>query len=237
MVYVMVAMLCVCANAASVNTETDGGKQPRFLVFSGSDTWPQWAFAHSGVLWSPAGLYNEGFTLKLLLNGGVYRYRSAALNDAKILARQSSLAAMPGWRFKRGGFEVTLFAGLDVQNFKFTPDDPESRLRGRQIGVRTGFELWHEPSPTTMLAADASISSIGAGNSARIAYGWRAFDRLYLGPEVQAFTTDRYHHGRVGIHATAFKTAVREWSGAVGFAADNNHRSSAYIRIGVLARR
>jgi hypothetical protein len=237
MVYVMGATLCVCANSASANTETDGGEQPHFLIFFGSDTWPQWAFAHGGVLWSPAGLYNEGFTLKLLLNGGAYRYRSAALNDTKILARQSSIAAMPGWRFKRAGFEVTVFAGLDLQNFKFTPDDPESRLHGRRIGARTGFELWYEPSPTTMLAADASISSISAGNSTRIAFGWRAFDRFYLGPEVQAFSTHPYVHSRVGIHVTAFKSKDREWSGAIGFASDNDHRSGAYLRIGVLTRR
>jgi hypothetical protein len=239
---VMAATLNVCANSAPAKTETnktktDGGEQPHFLIFFGSDIWPHWAFAHGGVLWSPGGLYNEGFTLKLLVNGGAYGYRSGALNNTNILGRQSSITAMPGWRFKRAGGELTAFAGLDLQDFRFTPEDPETRLRGRQIGLRGGLELWHEPSPTTMLAADASISSIGAGNSARIAYGWRVFDRFYLGPEAQAFSTDPYVHGRIGIHVTGLKTEDREWSGAAGFASDNDHRSGIYLRIGVLTRR
>ena len=193
-------------------------------------------FAHAGVLWSPAGLSNEGFTLKVLINGGAYRYISGALNDTTILGRQSSITAMPGWRFKRAGYELTVFAGFDYQQFRFTPDDPDTRLRGSQFGLRAGFELWHEPSPATMLAADASISSIGAGSYARIAYGWRVFDRFYLGPEAQVYATDPYVHGRVGIHITAFKTEDREWSGAVGYATDNDNRSGIYFRIGVLTR-
>jgi hypothetical protein len=173
-------------------------EEQHFLYFFGSDVWPHWAFAHAGVLWSPAGLSNEGFTLKVLINGGAYRYISGALNDTTILGQQSSITAMPGWRFKRAGFEFTIFAGFDYQQFRFTPDDPDTRLRGRHFGLRAGFELWHEPSPATMLTADASISSIGAGSYARIAYGWRLFDRFYLGPEAQIYATDPYVHGRVG---------------------------------------
>jgi len=84
---------------------------------------------------------------------------------------------------------------------------------------------------------DTSVSSIGAGNSARIAFGWRVLDRFYLGPEAQAFSTDPYIHGHVGIHVTGFKTEDREWSGAVGYASDNDHRSGIYLRIGVPTRR
>lgn len=233
----MAATLSVFVNSAPANAKSDGREQPHFLYFFGSDLWPHWAFAHAGALWSPAGLYNEGFTLKFLLNGGAYRYRSGALNDTTIIGRQSSITAMPGWRFKRAGYEVTIFAGFELQQFRFTPDDPETHLRGRHMGLRTGFELWHEPSTTTMLAADASVSTIGAGNHARLAYGWRVFDRFYLGPELQAFNTDHYRHARAGIHITAFKTEDREWSGAIGYASDNDHRTGIYLRIGVLTRR
>ena len=185
------------------NVET-GGREERhieehhLLYFSGSDVWPHWAFAHAGVLWSPSGLSNEGFTVKLLLNSGAYGYRAGALNDTNILGRQSSITAMPGWRFKCANYEITVFAGFDLQNYRLFPDDPDSRLRGRHIGLRGGVELWHQPSTTTMLAADASVSSIGAGNSARVAFGWRLFERFYLGPEAQVYSTDNYVHKRVG---------------------------------------
>ena len=217
--------------------ETKRSDEPHFLYFIGGDQWPHWAFAHVGAIWSPGGLNNEGFALKLLANGGTFHYQSGALNDADILGINYSVAALPGWRFKRDGFEVTVFAGYELQNFRLIPNDPDTRLRGVVTGFRGGFELWHEPSPTTMLAADASASSTGAGHYARLAYGWRLLDRFYLGPESQIYVTDRYTHTRAGVHITALKFDDREISGAVGYATDNDHRSGLYLRIGLLTRR
>jgi hypothetical protein len=212
-------------------------EQHNFLYLSGSDVWRHWAFAHAGAVWSPAGLDNEGFALKLLLNGGVYRYLSGALNNTTVIGRQYSITVLPGWRFKFGNSIVTVYGGFDLQQFRTYPEDPDAKLRGRYFGMRGTVELWHEPSPSTMLAADLSMSSIGGGNYARLAYGWRLFDRFYLGPELQAYMTDQYQHARAGLHVTAFKTEDREWSGAVGYATDNDHRSGFYIRIGTLIRK
>jgi len=212
-------------------------EEHHFLYFYGGDLWPHWAFAHIGALWSPGGLSAEGFTVKALLSGGAYTYRAGALNDVKILAGQYQVTLMPGWRFKHGSTELTVFAGFDLQYFTMSPVDPGTRLIGHYTGLRTGFELWHEPSPATMLAADASASSIRAGDHARVAFVWRLFDRFYFGPEAQLYRTDPYVHRRVGLHVTAFKTEDHEWSGAIGYASDNDNRSGIYFRIGVLARR
>lgn len=215
----------------------NGAKQPRFLYFFGSDLWPHWAFGHGGVLWAPGGLDSEGFAFKLLASGGVFRYRSGALNDLEVIGRNYSLSALPGWRFKRSAIDFVVFAGLDLQQFFLTPNDPQSRLNGRHVGLRAGFELWYEPAAGTMLAADGAISSIGAGEYARVAYGWRLFDRFYIGPEAQIYRTDPYVHTRFGGHITAFKLFEREWSAAAGYATDNDRRAGLYLRLGVLARR
>jgi len=231
---IVAAMLSACG--ARALAEPAAGGEPRWMLFSGGDVWRHWAFMHAGALWSPAGLANEGFALKLLLSGGVFRYRSGALGDATVTGRQLSAAVMPGWRFKRAGAEILVFAGLDLQDFRLAPDDPSSRLRGRHVGARGGLELWHDPSQT-MFAADASFSSIYAGNHARVAAGWRVFERLYLGPEAQVYATEPYRHLRLGVHLTAFKTEYGEWSGALGWAHDSDRRSGVYLRIGVLTRR
>lgn len=231
------ATFCVSRNSPGFAADANRADEPHFLYFVGGDQWPHWIFAHVGASWSPAGLYNEGFVLKLLFNGGTFRYQSGALNDTDVLGINYSIAALPGWRFKRNGFEVTVFAGCETQYFRLAPDDPDARLRGTLTGFRAGFELWHEPSPTTMFAADASVSSTGAGNYARLAYGWRVFDRFYLGPESQVYVTDRYTHTRAGVHVTALKLDDREISGGIGFAADNDHRKGLYVRIGLLTRR
>jgi hypothetical protein len=45
-----------------------------FLFFGGVDLWRYGDFLYGGGLWSPGGLDRDGFTLKLLLNSGRYRY-------------------------------------------------------------------------------------------------------------------------------------------------------------------
>lgn len=118
-----------------------------------------------------------------------------------------------------------------------SPDDPSNRLRGNSIGIRTAVDLWYEPTATTMLAADASVSSILTNNSARLAFGWRAFDAFYVGPETKMFASEGYRQLRFGARITSLKTGNFEWSAAGGWAQDSDRRSSAYLRLGVLTRR
>ncbi len=64
-----------------------------------------------------------------------------------------------------------------------------------------------------------------------------AFDRFYLGPEAQMFASDGYRQLRFGAHVTGFKTEDAEWSAAAGWSDDSDHRTSLYVRFGVLTRR
>src|SRR4051794_32033978 len=55
------------ANEANVaSPRLFGGQAEQVLMFSGYDLWRSGSFAHGGILWSPDGLAQEGFTLKLL---------------------------------------------------------------------------------------------------------------------------------------------------------------------------
>ena len=212
--------------------------EPRFLLFSTADLWRHGGFVHGGLVWSPGGIDHGGFTLKLMLGGGNYRYISGALGDAEVDGRLLAASILPGWRFVRGKFFATIYAGLDLQNHKLTPDDLSAGLRGSYVGLRANVELWYEPTSSTMIAADGSVSSIGASYNARLAFGWRVFDRYYLGPEVQGFSAgDNYRQFRAGLHVTGLRTAWFEWSGGLGWATDSDDRDGLYGRLGVLMRR
>jgi hypothetical protein len=234
----MAAALSVGSSRALAGTDPSSDDQARFLLFSTSDLWRHGGFTHAGVLWAPSGLDREGPVLKLMFGGGVYHYISGALGNAEVRGRQLGGAVLPGWRFVRNGLFVTVFAGLDFQNHRLSPDDPTAGLRGSYVGLRTGFELWYEPTASTMVAADASISTVGPSYSARIAAGWRIFDRFYLGPELGAFAADdNYRQVRAGIHVTGLRTAQFEWSAGLGWAGDSDRRSSAYGKLGLITRR
>ena len=214
---------------------TGAGASAKFLLFSGTDFWRDGAFLYGGLVWSPAGLDRDGFTLKGLIGGGTYRYNSGALST-EVDGREYMGSVMAGWRFKVDRLEATVLVGPDFQDHKLTPDDPGGRLRGSYFGGRAGLDVWYEPTPTLMAAVNTSVSTIASEYAARGAFGFRVLDRLYVGPEAETLGCVGYRVFRFGAHATGLKFGSFEWSAGGGWADDSDRRAGAYGHIGVLAR-
>lgn len=232
------AALAICCVGVSIDPAWAGDDgAAHVILFSGNDFWLNGAFAYGGLLWSPGGLESPGFTLKALLSGGLYRYNAGDLGGERVQGTQLAGELLPGWRFKRDRFELKVFLGPVIQNNRLDPDDPGDRLRGNALGARFAVDLWNEPTATTMVAADASLSTIATNYSARAAYGWRVLDRFYTGPETQIYGGDGYRQLRFGVHVTSLKIGGNEWSLAGGWALDSNDRSGPYLRIGFMERR
>jgi Cellulose biosynthesis protein BcsS len=237
----MLIAACVLASSAVAEEQAgsgathDGRSSAKVLLFSGADFWRNGAFLHGGLMWSPGGLDQDGFTLKLLIGGGTYRYDSGLLGT-EVIGRQYFGSALAGWRVKSEGFEATIFIGPDLQDHKLDPDDPGARLRGRYLGVRAGLDVWYEPWPGVMTAFNGSAAAPTSDFSLRAAAGIRLFDRVFVGPEGQVFGCADYRQYRAGLHATALKVGKLEWSAGGGWVTDSDRRSGAYGRIGVLAR-
>jgi hypothetical protein len=134
----------IATDAPAESHLSGGGSPEKFLYFSGFDLWRSGGSFYGGMQWAPRGLNEDGFTLKLLLAEGTYRYFAGATN-----IRGTGLLAsiMPGWRIKRGDFEARIFAGLDLQNHRTSPEDPGNSLRGNHAGLRVGADLWWERRP------------------------------------------------------------------------------------------
>jgi len=211
----------------------------RTILFSGRDLWRNGAFAYGGLVFAPGGLEDDGFLLKILLSGGLYRYDSQNLS-ARVIGAELLAQALPGWRIKRGKAEFKFFMGPEIQRYRLWPDDSANRLRGNLFGLRTAAEMWYEPTATTMIAIDVSLSSIATTNSARVAYGWHVFEEMlggiYVGPEIQYFGAGSYRHLRLGAHVTSLKTDDIEWSAAVGWASDSARRTGSYVRLNLMKR-
>jgi hypothetical protein len=212
----------------------------RTILFSGRDFWRNGAFAYGGLLFAPGGIEDDGYLLKILLSGGLYRYDAENLGGERVIGAEWLAQVLPGWRIKRGNAEFKFFMGPEFQKHRLWPDDPANRLRGNSFGLRAAGEIWYEPTPATMIAFDVSLSSIATSNSARGAYGWRVLedmlDGVYVGPEIQYFGSDGYRHLRLGAHLTSMKTEDIEWSAACGWARDSERRASLYVRLNIMKR-
>jgi hypothetical protein len=231
-----VALVTLCHPSAQA--DSFARNDDTFLFFSGTDLWRHGSFSYGGTLWSPDGVNRGGLTFKALIGAGSYQYRSGALDDAQVTGTQLTGSALAGWRFVRDKTFVTVFAGLDLQHHRTTPFDPGSDLNGNHAGIRGAVEFWHEPDALTMIAADATVSSIGPSYAGRAAFGWRIADAFYLGPEVGGFVSgDSYKQLRAGLHVTGFRFAWVEWSAGAGWAIDSDDRDGFYARLGLHMRR
>lgn len=212
-----------------------GSENPSFLLLSGIDLWRYGAFLDGGLLWSPAGLDTNGFTFKMLLDGGRYSYVSGGLQQA-IDGTMVSAAALPGWRLTHDGLTVTLFAGPLVQDYRLAPNDPGSRLNGFYLGGQTEADIWYQPNTFTMASFEGAISSIGPTGYIRGAIGLRLFASAFVGPEMGQFWCADYEQLEFGAHVTALRIHSAEWSIGSGWAVASDKRSGPYLRLGVSTR-
>jgi hypothetical protein len=212
----------------------------RLLVSSGVDLWRHGAFAHDAMLWAPFGAGNDGLVFKVIASSGVYRYRAGSLGGAEVNGWMAGAAVMPGVQFMRHGVWASIYFGADMQAHVLSQFDPGNRLQGRHSGLRIAIDLWTEPTAQSMVAASATLSSIGGSYAFRGAAGWRLLDLAYVGPEVILYGDSDYRQVRVGMHATALRATVFgwrfEWQAGVGYAYDDDDNEGAYARLGLMWR-
>lgn len=211
-----------------------GAQAGQFLFYTGVDAWRYGASAYGGIQWAPGRLENEGFFLRLIASDGLERYNAVASHITTQIFRASLL---PGWKFKRGSFEVSVFAGPDLEIDTPVYSSPVTKMRGTHFGGRGGADFWWEPIPQLMLASSFSATTIANAYSARGAAGWRVADLFWLGPEISTSGDDYSQQYRVGLHLTGFKFADLDWSAAAGYVQDSFNRSGVYGRLGVSLRR
>lgn len=227
------AAVVVCA--AGDRATAGGLDDHSFLLFTGTDIWRYGGFLYGGFLWSPKGLDSDGFTFKMLLDGGAYSYVSGALQQT-VDGTKLSAAALPGWRFTRGGLNVAVFAGPMVQDYRLTPNDPGSHLHGLYAGGETAVDIWYQPNAMTMAAFNGAIATIGPTGYARGAIGVRVLSAAFVGPEIEEIWCADFEELEFGAHLTGLRFNSVEWSMASGFALTSDQRSGPYLRLGVNAR-
>ena len=241
---VVAAAVCfLCGWCLSSRTVLAGDDDDisHLILFSGRDLWRNGLFSYGGLILSPGGFDQSGFLLKAMMSGGIYRYDASNLGGAEVIGIEYLTQVAPGFLLKRDHFEGKFFFGPEWRTNWLWPDDPDNRLRGHTRGLQFATELWFEPTPQTMLAGDASLSSIDITFTARLAYGWHVnelFDTIdfYTGPETQLYGGDGYRQWRFGLHVTSMKTGNAEWSAAGGWSIDSDRRSSPYVRLNLLQR-
>ena len=226
------------AGSVPIHLRATSAQRRRMLLFSSTDLWRHGGFAHRRPLLAPAGSTARP-VLKLMFGGGIYRYLSGALGNAEVAGHACSpLAILPGWRFVRDNLIVTVFAGIDFQHHRLTPDDPSAGCAAALCRQRRAASS----SGTSRTAHDGRGRCIGLHRRAELqrAAGHRAarVRRFYLGPEVQASRRRQLPAvPRRPARHRASRSARFEWSAAPAGPPTARHRSGAYGKLGVFIQK
>ena len=128
-----------------------------------------------------------------------------AIASNEIVGVETMGAALLGARWHAPGLEVTVYAGLDVQDHRFLPNDPGNRLRGTHGGVRGGFDVWFEPVRNGMVTVSTSLSTIGSSYWMRAAAGGRVLDMIWIGGGKVLGFAENARHSFKEPHSSASK--------------------------------
>ncbi|WP_322517957.1 cellulose biosynthesis protein BcsS [Rhodopseudomonas palustris] len=218
---------------ATADPLSGGSRADQVLMFGGYDVWSNGSSTYAGLHWAANGLDDDGFILRLSMSNALERFRTPSRTYTTAIFRA---ALMPGWRFKRGEFELRLFAGPDFENHNFTPDKLGARWRGPHAGLRIAAETWAQPTPEMMLATAFYATTIAGGYGFRAAAGWRLIDAFWIGPELSGSRDDFSRQTRLGIHLTGLQSGAFEWSAAIGLVSDSFGRNGGYGRLATQLR-
>lgn len=110
----VICWLCLSAGPSRAGDDDES----RVILFSGRDLWRNGVFAYGGLLLAPGGFEQDGFLLKLLLSGGLYRYVSGGLGGKQVIGAEGKAQVLPGVRIKRGDLEAKFYFGLDYEEHR-----------------------------------------------------------------------------------------------------------------------
>ena len=104
---------------------------------------------------------------------------------------------MLGYIFSRSNFSGGIYAGVDYQDYKLSPDDPTVAVRGAEWGFKVSTNLQTSPNLPYYLSLNAAYTGSFNGYWARARAGINR-QGLTLGPEAIAMGNDGFDAHRLG---------------------------------------
>ena len=140
---IAVASLWLLAAAARAEPQ-----MPHIEFFTGFEASDNYASGYVGGGYAfGKGLYEKGWRLRAVDSFGRYHYDGTLLTDGVYVpthfnGEAAFAAALVGYQFMPGAVIVKLFAGIEAEDKRIAPPDPNNSVQGSEIGLRLQAETW-----------------------------------------------------------------------------------------------
>jgi hypothetical protein len=214
-------------------------QDPRAEIFTGLEATNNAISGYLGAgLALGKGLYEPGWRIRAVGSLGRYDYRGTLFGAGEDLATTfdgdaSYGAALLGYQFRTETVFLKLFAGIEAEDQRISPRDPDNAVQGSALGLKFAAEGWFDISPLWFASLDASYGTAFQEYWSLARIGRRLGPRLSLGLEGGALGNEEYDAGRGGAFVRASFAAV-EVTLSGGFTGNYlEDEPSGYVSLGV----
>jgi Cellulose biosynthesis protein BcsS len=194
--------LGLCFAAQAVAAEPGPPRTEYFTGFEVSDNYAS-GYVGAGYAFGKAGFLGQGFRLRAVGAYGRYHYEGTLPLDGADVpitfdGQNAFGAALIGYEFRPGGLILKLYAGVEGEDQRIVPYDPNNSVQGSAVGLRLQAESWLDLSARSFLSADASYGTAFQEYWSLLRLGYRLTPRFSLGLEGGALGNEEYDAGRGG---------------------------------------
>ena len=134
-----IVFLGLCLSACAASAAPDAPRTEYFTGFEVSDNYAS-GYVGGGYAFGKAGLYEQGFRLRAVGAFGRYHYEGTLPVDGAYVptifdGQDASLAALIGYQFRPGRLILKLFAGVEAEDQRIVPHDPNNSVQGSALGL------------------------------------------------------------------------------------------------------
>lgn len=172
-------------------------------MFSGFEASNNYASGYVGGGYAFANLYAPGLQVRAVGAYGRYQYDGTLFDgsdyrDATFDGQVGFAAALIGYQLQHRTVTVKLFAGIEAEDQRIVPHDPNNAVQGTEIGLRLVAETWYDISSRWFVSAYASYGTAFQEYWSQARIGFRVRPKLSLGLEGGALSNEEYDAGRGG---------------------------------------
>ncbi|KAB2849432.1 MAG: cellulose biosynthesis protein BcsS [Hyphomicrobiaceae bacterium] len=193
------ALLTAAALGLSAPNASAGEAPSSIVLFSGVDAAPDVIYAYQGIVIAlNKDLGRDGFLLKLYSSYVGYEYDTSAVPGGVVDGDGWQGDVMLGYKKGFNHSYAAIFAGVDVQNHRLTPDDPANPVRGTEVGFKIGLDYETLMGLPFYFGANGIYSTAFNTYWARVRAGLPVGHNIIIGPEALALGNDGFDAQRLG---------------------------------------
>ncbi|KAB1073779.1 cellulose biosynthesis protein BcsS [Methylobacterium planeticum] len=180
---------------------------------------------------APAGsLVESGPRIRVQAIAGTYSYPGATAGT-RVRGEQEEGTVLTGYEWIWDQAAIAGYVGFNVRHNELSILDPRNPVVGTGIGAKVAADIYLNPTLNTLVAANASYSTLFNAYYVRAKLGFMVADGVFVGPEGTLLGDAFFNQWRVGAHLTGFTVGPMKFSLGAGYAYDRVQKGGYYTSV------